>query len=161
MPEDTHITSGLAFTPHDVKVPNEPAAETAAPAQEAAPLPQNGPTSEDVRNAARAAMERQKQEAMVAERERKKREFMEKVADARRPQVQVNVPQPVAPAILSQTARELAQEARHNQIHAERRRTGTVQPSPDTQLPHLFRPGDHVPNMNQGQNGLPGNVKAL
>jgi hypothetical protein len=59
MSEDTRVTSGLAsFTPHDVKVPQEPKVE-APPAQPAA-LPENAPIPDEVRIAALAAAHERK-----------------------------------------------------------------------------------------------------
>jgi len=151
MPEEhAHIASGLeTLTPHDVKVPQEPRVE-AAPAPS---YPNNGPTPEDVRAAARTAQLQHAQAVLEEERERKKREFMEKVAEARRPVVQVNVPQPVAPQILAQTQREMAEGARQNGVHAERTRTGPIPARAVPGSTPVYRPADYVPNMNQGQNG--------
>lgn len=153
MSED-HISSGLSsFTPHDVKVPQEPVVVAPTPQVDPATLPQNGPTPEEVRQMALAAQRAQQEQAIIDERERKKREFLQKVADARRPQVNPQVPQPVSPRILEQTRREMAEGARQNEIHAERTRSGPIPPRPDVQSTPVHRPADWVPNMNQGQNG--------
>ena len=93
------------------------------------------------------------------ESEARKGEFVRKVMAARHPEPQPERPQPVAPQIMDQTKREMAEGARQNARHAEFHSRNPMPPHPDptnnTSSTPVFRPADYVPNMKQGLDAKP------
>lgn len=117
-----------------------------------APDPVRSPSGEDAR-AAYTRLKAEQEERDRREDEARKAAFTKAVLEARKPQQTEHKPQPVAPGIQAQTAREMAEGARQNQRHAEFHAVHPMprghNPEPGSSTP-VFRPEDYVPNFEQG-----------